>query len=172
MAPITRAFSQEASLDAQGFGQFIPPRMGNITRSFDYTAIGPWPPIIDGAIANKGWQSWIPNRFRDVQVVKAPANYGGVTSLTNFGFRGTEFEDRPEKDLVGLYPGTVPVDTRPTYNRLYPIVWGLKITNPAQNPGKPGTLAASTQQTTNQYPMQFTPGATASLSVLPAETLR
>jgi hypothetical protein len=84
----------------------------------------PWPSIINGMI--KFFNAWRPNSLRQVHHQNIPGNYGAVTSVANFGFRGREFFG------VGSYPQPTPFPWRPTYNNLVPIVWGLRDIDPMQ----------------------------------------
>lgn len=84
----------------------------------------PWPRIINGMV--KFFNSWRPNRLRQVYNQNLPGNYGAVTSVANFGFRGREFYG------IGSYPQPTPFPWRPMYNNLVPIVWGLRDIDPQQ----------------------------------------
>ena len=113
----------------------------------------PWSKIIDGAV--KFFNSFRPNTLQDVKTVNLPANYGNRTSVANFSFRGREFTG------IGSYPGPVPVATRPTYNNLIPIVWGLRDIDPAAL-SQPGELVRVPVAQDNS--LSFTPGGVASVS--------
>ena len=75
------------------------------------------------------------NSFRDVATVRTPANYGSVTSDSNFQFKSHEYAG------VGNYATDLPrTPGRPTYNNLEPVTYGLMVQAPSTQ-AQPGELA-------------------------------
>lgn len=134
--------------------------------SLDVAQVGaPWPNIINGAI--KFFNSWRPNAFRQIANHNVAGNYGAQTSLANFGTRHFEFEgfNGPQGGPIAGYPGAVSNPYIKHWNNLVPIIYGLRVVNPAfaGSNGQYGTLPQSvvSQFTT---PTQFTPTGTATLA--------
>lgn len=126
---------------------------------FDKASTGqPWPMIIDGAV--KFFNRARPSNLTQVHHQNVPGNYGMVSSLANFLFRGSWVQSDEGNMGVGLYPGPVPYAKRPMYDVLTPIVWGLTVIDKKQ---------WAQMEELNQYqqlqvaPMQYTAPGSASL---------
>lgn len=91
----------------------------------------PWPKIIQTYVARlfKG-AAWRPNNLREIANRNIGGNYGAITSVARFSFRGREFGG------VGSMPTGSPGTWRdcrhPTYNVAAPIVYGLRDEDPNQ----------------------------------------
>jgi hypothetical protein len=120
----------------------------------------PWPGIINGAI--KFFNSWKPNALREISNHNVGGNYGSETGRANFGWRHFEFDPMQAQ---ALYPGTVPTVHRPMWNVLVPIVYGLRVLNPAQA-GQNGIGGQVPQSVVSQFTqsVQFTPAGSASIA--------
>jgi hypothetical protein len=112
----------------------------------------PWPRIINGMV--KFFNSWRPNTLRQVHNQNLNGNYGAITSVANFGFRGREFYG------VGSYPQPTPYPWRPMWNNLIPIVWGLRDIDPQQLAQAQELMVFGPIQTNSST---FEPGGAASL---------
>lgn len=113
----------------------------------------PWPKIIDGGYKFK--IAWRPNSFREVFAKVLPGNYGAISSQAGYQFKASEYVG------VGLTPGPMPVGTRPTYNNLVPILWGLRVVDPKSQ----AQLAELTKvQVVQVAPSEFVPAGVASLA--------
>ena len=91
----------------------------------------PWPKILGVFMQRLFKGSWRPNNLREVTTRNLPGNYGSVTSKSLFSFRGREFGG------IGNMPGgrgtlvaSHSIASRPTYNNLVPIVYGLRDIDP------------------------------------------
>lgn len=112
----------------------------------------PWPEIIDGAY--KFFVGWRRNNFRQVFNRNVEGNYGALSSRANYGFKASEYAG------VGLTPGPMPVGTRPMYDNLIPILWGLRVVDPMSQ----AQLSELTNVEVVQIaPAEYTPPANASL---------
>jgi hypothetical protein len=125
----------------------------------------PWPGIINGAV--KFFNSWRPNALREIANHNVAGNYGSETGRANFGWRHFEFEAfyGPNGKLAG-YPNTGgPNPHVPEWNNLVPIIYGLRVLNPA-SAGQTGLFTSVPQTVASQFttPTQFTPTGTAALA--------
>jgi hypothetical protein len=125
----------------------------------------PWPGIINGAV--KFFNSWRPNALREIANHNVAGNYGSETGRANFGWRSWEFANfsGPNGGPVALYPGTVKNPWIQPWNNLVPIIYGLRVLNPA-NAGQTGLFQTVPQTVASQFttPTQFTPTGTAALA--------
>ena len=128
--------------------------------SLDKSQIGaPWPGIINGAV--KFFNSWRPNGLRQIANHNVAGNYGSETGQVNFGFRSFEFGPN---SLAG-YPGPTPAANRPMWNNLVPIIYGLRVLNPAiAGTSAPYTTLPQTVASQFTTPTSFTPTGTATLA--------
>lgn len=117
-------------------------------------AVGAWPTLIDGGFKfkNGGWRKSV---LRNVIVEKEDANYGGVTSETNFGFLWREFTG------IGNHSGPIPSPYRPTFNNLTAISWALRVPNPNT---KTNTTAQKGHQSVQTKSSTWNSPTTASLT--------
>jgi hypothetical protein len=121
----------------------------------------PWPtPIIDPGIQlSHGWK---PNGFKNPAHHNSDGNYGGRTSIANFGFRKMEFNNMqagmPDSSIRGN-------GHRPEWNNLIPVVYALRVTNPVGALGD--NYTRNPQSVVSQFtsPMEFTTPGVASLSM-------
>lgn len=124
----------------------------------------PWPGIINGAI--KFFNSWHANQYREVSNHNVAGNYGSETGRANMGWRGFEFDNfvGPNGKVAG-YPTTGrPNSSRKEWNNLVPIIYGLRVVNPA-NAGLANSGGRLPQTVASQFtnPAEFTPTGTASI---------
>jgi len=130
----------------------------------------PWPGIINGAV--KFFNSWRPNALREIANHNISGNYGSETGKANLGWRYFEFDNfvGPNGKVAG-YPSTGrPNSSRPEWNNLVPLIYGLRVVNP--NPAGAGNNTTDTptsilpQSVVSQFtnPTQFTPTGTAALA--------
>lgn len=133
--------------------------------SLDKAQIGaPWPGIINGAV--KFFNSWRPNKLREIANHNVAGNYGSETGKANFGWRGSEFGgwEGPNGGPQALYPGTVANARRPMWNTLIPIVYQLRVLNPTASGAFDNQKVPQSVVSQFTTPTEFTPAGTASLA--------
>lgn len=128
----------------------------------DRTAIGPWPELLDAAVANDTFTGFTPNTFHDQFTVQVGANYGNRTSIADWGYRGYEFGVGNPNDLgqgsIGSYPGPVRSASRPTYDNLEAIIWNQQILDVVNT-------SPQTWGIIQQGASEYVPGGTATLGI-------
>lgn len=136
----------------------LPPRQLTAGSDLDRTAEGPWRPIIDAGLLDYkgGSAAWRPSTLQTVKSVKLPANYGEVTSLTNFSFKNAAFPaDEVGMPSIGLLPGPIPNPHRPMWNNLPGTnVYHMRVANPTKT-----RLTELRNTNANKYAMSGNPYA-------------
>ena len=141
--------------------------LGSVSSLDEAQGDAPWPGIINGAV--KFFNSWRPNAFREIANHNVAGNYGARSSVADYGYRNFEF-DGYDGGLNGKVAG-LPMaggggqgPRLPTWNTLLPIIYGLRVENPA-TAGSTGTGNVVPQSVVSQFtnPVEFTPTGTAVL---------
>lgn len=130
--PISRWFNFSSTPWVQTDSNQPPPNSLATGSDLNRTAQGPWPVLVDSAFANfKEPGSWTPNSFIVAKTVNLPANYGGMTSRSNFGFRSWFFPPKGNSNYpsVGMLPGPIPFPHRPMWNNAPPTIYRQRVSN-------------------------------------------
>jgi hypothetical protein len=165
-------FSGESGLEVAAQWQATPkgptnilviPRNGVILTSgsdLDQAAVSsgdrrlPWPPVFLAAV-KRMFNGWGKRDLKEVYAKVLPGNYGSQGSLAQYGFRGSEFGG------PFLYPGPVPVGTRPMYDNIVPTVYGLRVID---YDSQSQLAELNIIQTIPVAPVDFNPGGAASIA--------
>ena len=141
----------------------IPPRQLTAGSDLNVTAEGPWVTLIDAGILDfDSGAGWKPSTLKNPAHVMTPANYGEVTSVANFGFRGALFNaNEPIQPAIANLPGPIPDPRRPMWNVLPAARYNERVTN-----SNIATMITNNANVENQnaYPVTFTPTGVASLN--------
>jgi hypothetical protein len=112
-----------------------------------------WPSII--SMSRRWLTAWRSNSLHQVLNVRAGANYGGQGSKVGWGFRNSEYKG------VGLMPTPVPFPTRPMWNNLKAIAWGLQVLD---NGAQAQSAELVQVQVKSVNPASFTPAGQATIT--------
>jgi len=117
-----------------------------------------WAPLLDAA--TRLFNSFRPNDLRAGSTHNVGANYGQMSSLADYGFRGMEFAG----GVAGM-PASSVRGHRPEWNNLVPIIYGLRVLNPVA--GGAANYSTYPAATVSQFtrPLQYTPPGVATLSM-------
>lgn len=141
----------------------MPPRQLQAGSNLNKTAEGPWLNVLDAGLVidfNDG-AAWPRNNFKEIYHQNINGNYGSVSSLANFGYRGTAFPgNHPGTTAtIGLLPIT-PSASRPMWNNLPSAQYNLRVVNPNN---VPMTNQANIENQ-NAYSLSFNQAGVASLN--------
>lgn len=161
-ALLGRTHQQPVSLDPATIAQPVPVAMviqppSDLTSgsALNQAAVGAWPKLLDAGAKFWSIGGWRKSVLKEVENINVPGNYGMVSSLANFGFRWRAF------DGIGNLSGPAPSPYRPTYDDLVPVVWNLRIANPA---AMPQMIAQKGPITVQRNPSTWEGANTASLN--------
>ena len=155
--PITRWYNRAAEPWVKTDSGTPPPRVLTSGSDLNRTAEGPWRPLIDAGQLDYGPPSqtggtaeWSDKPLRTVQAIKQSANYGSISSISNFSWRHWAFPAPllPRTPTVGRLPGPIPDPHRPMWNNLPPALYNMRVPNPA-----PTQLNELRTFTSNAYSM-------------------